>query len=88
MANVLIIDDDQGVCRMLSGMIHGMGHNALYEQNLNNGLDKALENPFDIVFLDVRMTEGNGLDILPRIKETDSSPEVIIITGYGDADSA
>jgi two-component system NtrC family response regulator len=40
------------------------------------------------VFLDVRLPDGSGLDILSKIRETSSSPEVIILTGFGDVDGA
>ncbi len=42
----------------------------------------------DIVFCDVRMPDGSGLDILPKIRVAGPAPEVIIITGYGDPDGA
>ncbi len=41
-----------------------------------------------MVFLDVRMPDGNGLEALPKIAETPAAPEVIIITGFGDPDGA
>ncbi|HQJ08574.1 MAG TPA: sigma-54 dependent transcriptional regulator, partial [Deltaproteobacteria bacterium] len=41
----------------------------------------------DIVFLDVRMPDGNGIDIIPQICRNTGSPEVIVITAYGDPDS-
>ena len=42
----------------------------------------------DVVFLDVNLPDGNGLDILPALRDCASSPEVIIITGAGDPDGA
>ena len=43
---------------------------------------------FDVVFLDVNLPDGSGLDVLPSIREAPSSPEVIILTGLGTADGA
>jgi two-component system NtrC family response regulator len=43
---------------------------------------------YDLVFLDVLLPDGNGLEALPRIKQSPGSPEVIIITAVGDADGA
>lgn len=41
-----------------------------------------------MIFLDVMMPDGNGLDLLPELKATPSIPEVIIITAVGSPDSA
>jgi two-component system NtrC family response regulator len=41
-----------------------------------------------VVFLDVRLPDGNGLDLLPRLKQMPQAPEVLIITGAGNADGA
>ncbi|MBW2018488.1 MAG: response regulator, partial [Deltaproteobacteria bacterium] len=88
MANILIIDDDKMICDMLSRMIMRMGHHATYALTLKEGLKEAASEAFDVVFLDVRLPDGNGLDALPRIREMTSAPEVIIITGEGDPDGA
>ena len=88
MANILIIDDDEMLCDMMSTMVSQMGHSATFANTLKDGLKRASSEEFDVVFLDVRMPDGNGLDILPAIRETFSSPEVIIITGFGDPDGA
>jgi two-component system NtrC family response regulator len=55
---------------------------------LRDGLRKVQAQPFDIVFLDVRMPDGSGLDLMPKIKAVRSSPEIIMITGRGDPDEA
>ncbi len=88
MANVLIIDDDEMICEMLSTMVKRMGHEANYAFTIEAGLRAALSGSYDVVFLDVRLPDGNGLEILPEIRKSSSSPEVIIMTGYADHDGA
>ncbi|MDY6880726.1 MAG: sigma-54 dependent transcriptional regulator [Desulfatiglans sp.] len=88
MANILIIDDDRMLCEVLSSLIKEMGHNAIYSLTLKNGLREATSGIFDVVFLDVRMPDGNGLEVLPEIRKAPSEPEVIIFTGSGDPDGA
>ena len=87
-ARILIIDDEIGICRMLNALVKNLGHSATCADTLKEGLKAALSGPFDVVFLDVKMPDGSGLDILPKIRETPSKPEVIIMTGYGDPDGA
>jgi len=88
MADVLIIDDEEAVCRMLAELIQGFNHTAVYAHTIHDGLSKAAAQPFDVVFLDVQLPDGNGLEILPQIRNTANAPEVIIMTGAGDADGA
>ena len=88
MANVLIIDDDPAMCRMLERLVKREGHKAKSRQTLDEGVREALEHSHDVVFLDVGMPDGNGLEALPRVQGGAGRPEVIIITGLGNADGA
>jgi two-component system NtrC family response regulator len=88
MANILIIDDDRTICETISNVVTRIGHHATSASNLQEGVEAALSGRFDVVFLDVRMPDGNGLDQLPKIQRVPSSPEVIIITGFGDPEGA
>lgn len=88
MAKVLIIDDDKLVGDSIANVIKSSGHNPTCAFTLKEGLEKARSEDFEVVFLDVRMPDGSGLDILQDIQQSPSSPEVIIITGYGDPDGA
>jgi two-component system NtrC family response regulator len=88
MASVLIVDDDHLVVDSLRQVVEGMGHKAAGASSLTEALSAVGSRPFDIVFCDVRMPDGSGLDILPDIRAGLRAPEVIIITGFGDADGA
>ncbi len=88
MANILIIDDDEALCDILSRRISQMGHEFSCSYTLEEGFKKAETGHYDVVFLDVGLPDGNGLDALPKIRGLDHSPEVIIFTGQGDPDGA
>jgi len=88
MGKVLIIDDDELFCEMLSEMVTDMGHGVKFTQSLNDGVREASNGSYDVVFLDVRLPDGSGLRALPKIRELRDPPEVIIITGAGDPDGA
>ncbi len=87
-ANILVIDDDKMVCDILCNFIQSIGHNATYVLRINEGIQKVSSENYDLVILDVRLPDGNGLEAIPQIKESPSSPEVIIITGEGTVDGA
>jgi two-component system, NtrC family, response regulator len=88
MPKILIIDDEQLMAEMLSELVKHMGYEAFPVFTLKEAAREIETHDFDVVFLDVMMPDGNGLDFLARIKSTPSSPEVIIITGFGDPDGA
>lgn len=88
MASILIIDDDPMFCDLLAAMVHKMEHEVTLAHALKDGWQKLSNDVFDVVFLDVHMPDGNGLDLLPLIQKSSSAPEVIIMTGTGDPDGA
>ena len=88
MAQILIIDDDKDMSFTLRGMVEHMNHTAAVAYTLKDGLDKASASMFDIVFLDVRLPDGNGLAAIPRLQQTAVSPEIIIVTAHGDPGGA
>jgi two-component system NtrC family response regulator len=65
-----------------------MGHAASRAFTMQEALKKVHEDDCDVVFLDIRLPDGNGLDALPLIRKAPSNPEVIILTGFGDPDGA
>jgi len=88
MAKVLIVDDDKSVRQSITSVVERLGHVAVSIASLKETLTCCNSEEIDVVYLDVRMPDGNGLDILTHIRESASKPEVIIMTGYGDPDGA
>jgi two-component system NtrC family response regulator len=88
MADVLIIDDDKLICDWIANVVTGLGHHPVSTHLLQEGLRKLQSKPFDIVFLDVKMPDGSGLESMPEIKAVRSVPEIIVITALGHPDEA
>lgn len=88
MANILVIDDDEKTCKLLSSFVRKEGHEPVCALTLKEGLEQAREGLFDVVFLDVKLPDGDGLEALPLIKAAASLPEVIIMTGHARPQSA
>lgn len=88
MANILIIDDDPLICETIGNVVKRMGHEAACAYSLKEGLEMIGSRLTDVVFLDVRLPDGSGLEALPQFQSAPSLPEVIILTGYGDPDGA
>jgi two-component system, NtrC family, response regulator len=88
MAKILIIDDDNSICKLFSKIIIQMEHAVMSALTLEEGLKLCQSNRFDVVFLDVVLPDGDGLAMIPEINRGPFSPEIIIITGAGSSDDA
>ena len=88
MAQILIIDDDPNICLVLAKLLKQMGQDSSVAHTLKEGLALSRERSFDIILLDLELPDGNGLNIFPDLKKASSEPEIIIITGTGNARGA
>ncbi len=88
MAAILIIDDEELIRISLADRVRRLNHTAWTAPTLKEGLDLIEQESFDLVFLDVNLPDGSGLDALPIIKQNSSKPEVIIITAMGSSQGA
>lgn len=88
MAKVLIIDDEIQMCRLLDAKFSAMDHRVVSAQTLSEGLKQMSKDAFDVVFLDVNLPDGSGLDAIPVIQDVPDPPEIIIMTGASDPEGA
>ena len=79
MARILIIDDDRQVCETLQSLISRLGHECFAAHALKDGLVQLGRLEFDLVFLDVRLPDGNGLEALGQIRGQANPPDVIVL---------
>jgi len=88
MSKILIIDDDSFICKTLVKIFTRMGYEVSYSLSLKQGLDEVFAGQFDIVFLDVNLPDGNGLEAIEIIREHPIAPEIIIMTGDSNPEGA
>jgi two-component system NtrC family response regulator len=88
LGTVLAVDDEQNIRRLIRNEFTLEGYDVTTAKNGEEGLNLIQRMPFDVVLLDIKLPKLNGLDVLKKIKEISCSQEVIMITGYGDIQSA
>lgn len=81
---ILIVDDDETLCEMLVTFATSLGMKPEVATGLPAATELIRQNRHDIVLLDIRMPEGNGLDLMPLIKQASPHALVIVMTGYAD----
>jgi two-component system response regulator AtoC len=83
-SRILIIDDDKALARSLEIHLSGEGHEVRRAHTLVDGWRLFVENPDDIVFLDLKLPDGDSRDLLNRIRGHGPRSAVIMITGHQD----
>jgi len=83
-----IVDDEEIVCRRLSQVLAREDFEVEAFIMGRSFLERMVQQPFDLVFLDMRLPDLDGLDILSRIKGLRPMTEVVIITGYKSVETA
>jgi two-component system response regulator AtoC len=86
--NILIVDDDEVMCCTLSDVLGKMSHEVSTVQTGKDALYSLQEGIFDLILLDIRLPDMNGLDILKKIRAIDSDPFVVMMTAYADVQTA
>lgn len=87
MARILVIDDDEMFCLFLTNAVQDEGYEICCAYTLRDGLMLVSSGTFDVIFLDVLLPDGNGLERFSEIRHV-SSAEIIILTGAGSANGA
>jgi DNA-binding NtrC family response regulator len=87
-ARLLIVDDEASLRDMLSFVFVKEGFEVRLAANFTEGLADALKSSPDVIICDIKMPDGNGLDLLRRVKEENARVPVIMITGHGSTTDA
>lgn len=85
---VLVVDDDEVMLDSCRRILERRGYVVETEIDGLRGRERALQGAFDVVLLDVRMPQIDGLDLLSDLRAQRTDLEVIVITGYSTIDSA
>ncbi len=85
---ILIIDDDEQLCKFLDQCVSSWGMTAQIIRNPLLVADEIQKNFYNLILLDVFMPDINGMDLLPRIAELSPASKVVIMTGYPDKEIA
>lgn len=88
MAHILIADDDAGIRAGLVAICMAGGHRTSEAGTGAETLRRVQSERPDLVLLDLRMPEGDGLSILPGIISQEEAPAVVILSGFADVRTA
>ena len=88
MAHLLVVDDEASARSTLALLLRKRGHRVAEAEGVTAAAKLLAEEVFDLVVTDLRMPDGDGLDVLRATKAHAPATEVILLTAYAEWKSA
>lgn len=83
---VLVIEDDPGNMELVLDRLSGFGMRAVPAMTAAEGLARVSEQVFDVVLLDLRLPDADGLEVLSQLRADYPQSPVVIMTAHGSPD--
>jgi len=80
---ILVIDDEIGMCKTLNDILVDRGYRVEVAYSGKDGLVKAARRSPDLVILDLRLPDGNGLKLLEQLRLVAPESKALVVTAYG-----
>jgi len=85
---ILIVDDEERFRLTLAKMLTAQGLEVAGVEGGREALEELARQPCDVIILDLRMPEMDGIEALAEIKKVHPEIEVIVLTGHASVDAA
>ncbi len=86
MAKILIIEDEVSIADLEKDYLELSGFEVQIENSGDTGLERALEEPFDLIILDLMLPEVDGFEVCRRIREKRNIPIIMVSAKKDDID--
>jgi two-component system, NtrC family, response regulator AlgB len=84
----LVIDDEKNIRRTMAMALESMDHDAVTVSSGAEAFKELKNSPFDVVFLDLKLHQESGLDVLEEILRLSPRASVIIVTAFASIETA
>lgn len=85
---ILLVDDEQDVCELLTGLLHGAGAEVDCALDEAEAAERLAGHLYDVVLTDLNLGFSSGLGICDLVSRMQPGVPVIVVTGYGSMDTA
>jgi len=85
---LLLVDDDKPFLTRLARAMESRGFDVRTAENVADGVAQVRERPPAFAVVDLRLSDGNGLDVIEALHATRPGARVIVLTGYGNIATA
>ncbi len=87
MLKILIVDDETNIRKTLSYCLAAEGHTVIAVSNSADAVEEAKRRAFDMAFVDLKLGEENGLDVIPLLLADTPWTKVVVITAHASIES-
>jgi two-component system nitrogen regulation response regulator NtrX len=88
MARILVVDDEEGIRKVLRQVLEYEGHEVIVAASGGEALQQYQQERPDLTLLDVKMSRMDGLEALDEVRSIDATAVVIMISGHGTIETA
>lgn len=88
MTRILVVEDDQNACHLLTRILQKEGFEVVAENSPSNAINSLKSNNFDLVITDFYMPEMTGIELLEEAKRINPDVDVVVMTAYASIDNA
>ncbi|HOV85570.1 MAG TPA: sigma-54 dependent transcriptional regulator [Syntrophobacteraceae bacterium] len=85
---LLVVDDEESIRRLVQRELGGPRRTVRTADTGQKAFDLIRRHQVDVILLDLKLPDADGLDLLDRLREASPDAEVILITGHGNIDNA
>ena len=86
--SLLIVDDDNSFRERLARAMVKKGFKVSQAESVKTGIDIIKINKPAFAVVDLRLNDGNGLEVVKKIQDSNSNSKIIMLTGYGNISTA
>ena len=86
--SLLVVDDDNPFRDRLARAMEKKGFQVSQAESVKKGVESVLKQKFAFAVVDLRLGDGNGLEIVKEIQKSNSNSRVVMLTGYGNIPTA
>ncbi len=79
---VLVVDDDHDLCQTLWDILRERGYRVCLAHDTEEAAGRLRDGSFSVILLDMKLPDGDGVEVLRRARQADPGAEVVIITGH------
>ncbi len=85
---ILIIDDEPKLSRSLALILQRAGYKVTTAATAGEGLERLQAGAYDLVFLDIKLPDQSGIQLLPQIRSIYPDMPVVILTAHASLETA
>ncbi|MDA9890470.1 response regulator, partial [Candidatus Pelagibacter sp.] len=86
--SLLIVDDDNPFRERLARAMEKKGFEVFQAESVQKGVDSVKTRKLGFAVVDLRLGDGNGLEVVKQIQSTNNDSRIIMLTGYGNIPTA